>query len=96
VAVNWAIGAGDSYAQHLYAEVNADLALWLQTNGTALLAAKRCSQVPVPMAAQDGYGAPGLLYLAAVRDALRRCPTSRCSAVLGKAALDRLVQWTQR
>ena len=41
--------------------------IWMQTNGTPLLAAKRRSLARMPMAAQDGSCAPGLLYSTAVR-----------------------------
>ena len=40
----------------------------MQTSGTALLAAERCSLVRVWMAARDSRSAHGLLYFAAVRD----------------------------
>jgi hypothetical protein len=43
------------------------LTFWLQTNGTPLLVAKRRSLARMPMAAQDGSCAPGLLYSTAVR-----------------------------
>lgn len=35
--------------------------IWMQTNGTPLLAVKRCSLARMPMTAQDGSSAPGLL-----------------------------------
>jgi hypothetical protein len=43
-------------------------AIWMQTSGTALLAAERCSLVRMWMAAQDSRSTHGLLYFAAVRD----------------------------
>src|ERR1700733_3379592 len=52
------------------------LGLWMQSTGAALLAVKRCSLVRVPMAAQDGPRAYGLLYLAAVPDG--SCQQEHC------------------
>jgi hypothetical protein len=42
-------------------------AFWMQTSGTALLAAERCSPVRVLTAGEDSRSAHGLLYFAAVR-----------------------------
>lgn len=44
------------------------LALWMQTTGAALLGIEQRSVVRLWVFAQDGRSAPGLLYLAAVRD----------------------------
>jgi hypothetical protein len=48
-----------------------DLAFWMQTTGTTLLAAERCSLARVRMPAQDSRSVRGLLYLAAVSDEWR-------------------------
>jgi hypothetical protein len=44
----------------------------MQTTGAALLAVQQCSLARVPMRAQDGRSAHGLLYPTAVRDDSRQ------------------------
>jgi hypothetical protein len=51
-------------------------AIWMQTTGAALVAAKQCSLACVLMPAQDSRSAHGLLYPAAVRD--DSCQQERC------------------